>query len=440
MNILRSRKLRFLAAGGFCAAVNLGLIILLVDGSGFQSPLLKNLANVISIELSLLLSFIVYRTFVWSGGGWQLSDIIFRQLPLYHVSAGWAVCLRVLLLFPALDVLGVHYVVNTIVGVLVSAAVNYRLSDRLAYNDDERQHRVTPPEGLEPAFHMPSTRERNTHTESDAQKNAGSLGVFSIVIPAYNEEGSIQSTVLEIASKLNSESIPHEILVVNDNSHDQTEQALIELKHDCPTLEYVNNYYPNGFGFAVRCGLEQFSGDAVAIVMADASDSPDDIVQYYRKLQEGYDCVFGSRFVHGGQVIDYPVVKLLLNRLANSFIQVVMGTGLNDTTNAFKAYHRRVIHGVAPLISHHFNLTVELPLKAIVRGYSFCQVPISWQNRKSGVSKLKINEMGSRYLFIVLSIFLEKYLSKGDYRANTETSAAKSHEPHQQFIEVPSPK
>jgi dolichol-phosphate mannosyltransferase len=106
---------------------------------------------------------------------------------------------------------------------------------------------------------------------------------------------------------------------------------------------------------------------------------------------------------------------LYINRIANLFIQILFGLNLNDTTNAFKAYRREVIGGVSPLLSHHFNLTVEIPLKAIIRGYSYKIIPITWENRKAGVSKLKIKEMGSRYLFIVLSIWLEKHLSRGDY-------------------------
>ena len=166
----------------------------------------------------------------------------------------------------------------------------------------------------------------------------------------------------------------------------------------------------------MRAGLEAFRGDAVAIVMADGSDAPADVVRYYQKLAEGYDCVFGSRFIEGSKVIDYPLHKLFLNRLANLFIRMLFRQRFNDFTNAFKMYRREVIAGLQPLLSHHFNLTVELPLKAIIRGYSFAVIPISWQNRKSGMSKLKIREMGSRYLFIVLYCLIEKQLSRGDYR------------------------
>lgn len=158
-------------------------------------------------------------------------------------------------------------------------------------------------------------------------------------------------------------------------------------------------------------------GDAVVIMMADESDDCRDVVRYWELLNEGYDCVFGSRFMKGGGTIDYPWFKLKINRVANAFIQVLFAIRLNDTTNAFKAYRREVIDGCQPILSPHFNITVELPLKAIVRGYSWKIMPITWRNRRTGESKLKIKEMGSRYLFICLYLWLEKYFSRGDYHA-----------------------
>jgi dolichol-phosphate mannosyltransferase len=205
------------------------------------------------------------------------------------------------------------------------------------------------------------------------------------------------------------------VLIVDDNSTDDTLIICRQLSVAFPTVRYIQNPPPNGFGFAVRCGLENFEGDAVAIVMADASDDPEDLAKGYYKLLEGFDCVFGSRFIKGGAVVDYPVHKLLINRLANWFVKTLFGLRYNDTTNAFKLYRREVIEGIQPILSHHFNLTVELPLKAIVRGFSYAVIPIRWYNRKAGISKLKIKEMGSRYLFIVLYVWLEKYLSRGDY-------------------------
>ncbi len=239
---------------------------------------------------------------------------------------------------------------------------------------------------------------------------------LSVVIPAHNEEGTVAETVEGIVSALSSEGIDHEVIVVDDSSTDSTAAAVEEIATSNPQVRCLASPYRNGFGFAVRAGLDAFEGDAVAIVMADGSDSPEDLVRYQRLLEEGYECAFGSRFVDGSKVVDYPRSKLIMNRIVNWGIRLLFRHGYNDTTNAFKAYRREVIDNLRPFLSNHFNLTVELPLKAVVRGYSYGVVPISWTNRKAGESKLSLNEMGSRYLFIVLYVFLEHHLSRGDYR------------------------
>lgn len=240
---------------------------------------------------------------------------------------------------------------------------------------------------------------------------------LSIVMPAYNEEESISETVEQIEEAFSKVNIDHEIFIVNDNSKDGTLKVLETLAQKYPTVKYETNLGPNGFGYAVRYGLERFSGDCVAVMMADLSDSPYDLIRYYTTMVEGnYDCVFGSRFIKGGKVIDYPWVKKVINRIANFIIRMTMRIKYNDTTNAFKLYKKEVIEGVKPILSPHFNLTIELPLKAIIRGYSYTVVPNSWTNRKYGVSKLKIKEMGSRYFFILVYCFVEKYFSRGDFK------------------------
>ncbi len=242
------------------------------------------------------------------------------------------------------------------------------------------------------------------------------LTLFSVVLPARDEEASLPPTLRAIYAEFTRAGIPHELIVVDDGSKDTTWSVLQSLRAEIPTLAPVQNLGLHGFGRAIVYGLNHMRGDAVVIMMADASDSPADAVRYWHLLNEGYECAFGSRFIRGGQVRDYPRVKLFVNRLANLFIRVLFRHGLNDTTNAFKAYRRHVIEGCRPLIAPHFNLTVELPLKAIVRGYSWALTPISWENRKHGVAKLKIKEMGSRYFFICMYVWLEKYFSRGDYR------------------------
>jgi dolichol-phosphate mannosyltransferase len=239
---------------------------------------------------------------------------------------------------------------------------------------------------------------------------------LSVVIPAHNEVESIGETVRTCAARLDRDRIDYEIIVIDDASGDGTADVVHEIGTENPRVHCQRSHLSPGFGNAVRAGLEEYTGDAVAIMMADLSDSPDDLVLYFKALENGYDCVFGTRFSHGGRTVDYPRFKLVLNRIVNGLIRLLFHHGYNDTTNAFKAYRREVIEQMQPLLSHHFNLTVEMPLKAIVRGYDFAVVPVTWTNRRYGTSKLSLQEMGSRYAFIILYVWLEAHLSRGDYR------------------------
>ena len=251
--------------------------------------------------------------------------------------------------------------------------------------------------------------------------------LLSVVIPARDEAGRVDATVEHLYVELRLHGIEHEIVVVDDGSSDSTWSVLEEAKARVPTLRAVQNTGEHGFGRAVTLGFSQSRGDAIVIMMADESDDCRDVVRYWEKLNAGWDAVFGSRFIRGGGVIDYPAHKLLMNRLANLFLRLLFNVHFNDFTNAFKAYRRKVIDGCSPFLSPHFNLTVEIPLKTMVRGYSWTVIPITWRNRRSGVSKLKIREMGSRYLFIALYCWLEKYFSRGDYAKHEP--AAKAAEP-----------
>ena len=240
---------------------------------------------------------------------------------------------------------------------------------------------------------------------------------LSVVIPAYNEEGSLEQTIYSISKALIEAQIDHEILVINDNSTDSTESILQKISSTSDNISFLNNPGRNGFGEAVKFGLGNFTGDCVAIMMADMSDSPSDLIKFYRlMISKDLDCVFGSRFMKGSSLIDYPLLKRIVNRIANMIIRLSMGLKYNDTTNAFKLYKREVIAGIQPLLSPHFNLTIEMPLKAIIRGYTYGVLPNSWANRTSGESKLKLREMGSRYLFILLYCMIEKFFSRGDFK------------------------
>ena len=259
---------------------------------------------------------------------------------------------------------------------------------------------------------MAETRELNLFSHTQVIKD---LKKLSVIIPARNEAENLKDCISEICKELSYHSIDFEILVIDDGSTDNTIDVIKEINQSISSVKCISNHRENGFGRAVRLGLDNFTGDVVAIMMADRSDSPRDLVKYWQSLQDGYDCAFGSRFIQGSRVFEYPAVKLIANRIVNTMIRFAFKIKCNDITNAFKMYRREVIQGCRPFISPHFNLTVEIPLKAIVRGYSWRVVPISWKNRTKGVAKLKLREMGSRYFFIIAYLWLEKYFSRGDY-------------------------
>ena len=241
------------------------------------------------------------------------------------------------------------------------------------------------------------------------------LNTLSVIIPSRNEADNLPDCIKKICTELNNESIKHEILVIDDGSTDESQVVINSLKIEYNSVKYLKNEGENGFGRAVQLGLQAFTGDAVAIMMADRSDSPRNLVEYWNELKDGTECVLGSRFLKGSRVHQYPLIKLVANRIVNTLIRLAFNIEYNDVTNAFKIYRREVIEGCKPFIAPHFNLTVEIPLKAIIRGYSWKVIPISWKNREKGVAKLKLKEMGSRYFFIIAYLWLEKYFSRGDY-------------------------
>lgn len=256
--------------------------------------------------------------------------------------------------------------------------------------------------------------------------------VLSIVIPAYNEAQNLPQVLDDLARRLQAERIPYEILVVNDSSVDDTKGVVLAHAQRDPNIRLVERRPPNGFGRAIRSGVEAVTGDVVVIYMADASDHPHDAVAYYRKIEEGYDCVFGSRFVDGSHVSGYPPFKLIVNRVVNKLMQWAFRCPFNDLTNAFKAYRTHVLREVGPFRACHFNITIEMSLGAIVRQYHIAQVPISWTGRTCGVSKLHLKEMGRRYLSTLLKVFAEKVLISDDLLA--ERIAQRAAEQHR-FVE-----
>jgi dolichol-phosphate mannosyltransferase len=238
--------------------------------------------------------------------------------------------------------------------------------------------------------------------------------LLSIVVPAHNEEQNLEATISQLVKVLDEEQVPFEVIIVDDNSTDGTATVVESLMQRRAELRLIRRRGPAGFGHAVKAGLAASVGQMIIILMADNSDHPRDVIRYYRLLEEGYDCVFGSRFRKGSHVENYPRGKLIANRVVNTMLRALFRTRFNDLTNAFKGYRRHVIVQCGPYSSCHYNLTIELSLSALIRNYRIAEIPINWNGRRWGGSKLSIFKMGRRYLSVVLKIFLDSMLVKDD--------------------------
>ena len=231
---------------------------------------------------------------------------------------------------------------------------------------------------------------------------------LTILIPVRDEEENVKIISDKIETEISNSN--YELIFVNDYSQDNTVNVIEELQLKNNKIRYVNNQ-KKGLGGAITLGIDSSKGKYLCIMMSDSSDTVQDLNRYYETItSDDLDAVFGSRFIKGGKTIDYPIIKLILNRIGNLLAKFLMWSDLNDFTNGFKIYKKTSLTGLYPLISESFNIFFELPLKTISRGYKYKIIPISYYNRTVGEAKFKIDELGSKYLFTLLYCFLEKIL------------------------------
>lgn len=231
---------------------------------------------------------------------------------------------------------------------------------------------------------------------------------LSIIIPCRDEERSIVNTVNYFQYFL--KKIKFEIIIINDFSSDSTLKKLKFLKKKFSNVIYKNNL-KKGLGGAIQLGILTSKYKYICITMADRADFVEDLIKYYNLISSNkYHAVFGSRFIRGSKLINYPIVKLIYNRIFNFLTALLFLVKYNDFTNAFKIYQKDVLLEIFPIVSENFNVFLELPLKIISRDYTFKIIPIGWINRKKGKSKFKIKELGSRYIFTLAYCWLEKLL------------------------------
>ena len=232
----------------------------------------------------------------------------------------------------------------------------------------------------------------------------------SVVVPVHNEARNLDRLVKATTEVLDSPSFDHEyeLLLVDDNSTDDTPVICDRLAREHKHVQTLHRTESGGFGNAIKTGLREARGHVLIPFMGDLSDDPADIPKLVAAIEDGYDIAYGSRFVDGGSVEGYPRLKLLYNRGFNNCVRLMFGVRARDVTNAFKAYRAEVIEtvGVDTLTSESFDLTAELPLRAHIEGFRSTEVPVSWQSRDEGVSKLDATRAGPLYVKRLLHMFM----------------------------------
>ena len=232
--------------------------------------------------------------------------------------------------------------------------------------------------------------------------------MLSIIIPIRNESLNLQNLRDTLTNEI--KNLNYEIILINDFSDDDTYEIGMKIAKEESRFKIFNNDI-KGLGSAINLGITMSSGDYIAIMMADLSDDIEDLNNYYKIIREKkLDAIFGSRFIKGSKIRNYPKKKLILNRIFNYMVKLLFWCEYNDFTNAFKIYKKNSLEKCRPFVSENFNIFLELPLKIISRGFNFEVIPIKWTTRKIGQSKFRINELGSKYLFTLLYCFLEKIL------------------------------
>jgi dolichol-phosphate mannosyltransferase len=232
---------------------------------------------------------------------------------------------------------------------------------------------------------------------------------LSVIIPVYNEEKNIQSTVIKL-TKLQKKINALKLIFIDDFSSDKTFEKISILSKKYSYISIYKNK-KKGLGSAIELGIKKSKFKYVAIFMADLSDSTKDLIRYYNEINNNkYDAVLGSRFIKYSKIKNYPFIKYFLNRIFNNFVKLVFLSDYNDFTNAFKIYKREVLNNLLPIVSENFNVFLEIPLKIISRKYKYQIISIDWQNRKAGKSNFKIKELGSMYIFTLIYCIIEKIL------------------------------
>jgi len=229
---------------------------------------------------------------------------------------------------------------------------------------------------------------------------------LSIIVPAHNEQDNIVDVISKIESFLD---IPHELIVVNDHSTDATAGLIHRVSRQYSNIRLVENLNERGFANAIKTGFANNKADIVVLVMADLCDDLHTIKEMFKKINEGYDVVCGSRYIKGGARLGGSKIKGFFSCFVGRSLRYLLGLPTHDIANAFKMYKKTVIDAV-DIQSKGFEISMEMPLKAHYLGFKITEVPTVWRERIKGASSFRMFKLFPSYFKLYIWAIFKRLL------------------------------
>jgi glycosyltransferase involved in cell wall biosynthesis len=229
-------------------------------------------------------------------------------------------------------------------------------------------------------------------------------GTLSILLIAHNEERAIAAMLEGLSAKYDREML--ELIVVDDASSDRTAEIARGFAARNSKIRVVQRTPPRGVGRALRTGFSAISPRAEFALSMDSDfvENIDQVRLLIDAMEKGNcDGVIGSRFVEGGQVVHYPLLKRAMNRLFHAVVKILFRVKQNDLTNNFKLYRAQIFRSL-PWQSNDFAMNAETGLLPILAGYRLVEVPVVWVDRdpQMGASKFGLLKHGGGYMGVIL--------------------------------------
>ncbi len=221
---------------------------------------------------------------------------------------------------------------------------------------------------------------------------AGARGRLAICLPTYNERANVEPVVRRLGDVLADEDLDARVLVVDDGSPDGTGAAADALARELPWLDVLHRPEKRGLGPAYLAGFRRLLAQGAALVVqmdCDLSHDPVDVPRLVAATEEA-DVAVGSRYVAGGGIRNWGVVRRGLSRFGTQYARALLGVPVRDLTSGFKCYRREVLEAIRldEIGSKGYAFQIETTYRALRAGFRVVEVPIVFSDREAGGSKM----------------------------------------------------